>query len=291
METMIGPVPAMLLAAALGGPVPGEMAGWAADGPPARYDAETIFDYIDGHGEVYLAYGLRTCTARRYQGPPGEGGILLDLFEMSSSDDAYGVFTHAREGKPVGVDEESSFGSGTLAFWRGTSFVTIVSERPTERSREAVLALGRAVAAGLGPAHPRPSMVDRLPRTGLDERSVVFLRHPVILSAHLDVGAGNPLGVGPGVPAVLGRYRRSGGDGWTLIVLHRSDHDAEAARRAFAGALLEDGGTTRRGDVWWAAARMPRSGGAAGVAVTRASTRELAESLLGEAIRPAGGER
>jgi hypothetical protein len=79
--------------------------------------------------------------------------------------------------------------------------------------------------------------------------------------------------------------------GWVLIVRHRSEADAEAAHRAFAAAFLDGSGPTRRGKTWWAAARMPLSGGGAGVVVTSASTKALAESLLGEVLGPAGGKR
>jgi hypothetical protein len=289
MRPMIAPVLAMLLAA-LGGAVPGELTGWKADGAPARYDAATIFDYIDGHGEIYLAYGMRSCVARRFKGPPGEGEILVDLFEMGSADDAYGIFTHAREGEPAGVGEESSFGAGTLAFWKGSMFVSITAERSTERSRGAALAFGRAEAARIATQGPRPALVGYLPRNGLDDRSIVYLRHPIILAAHLDVGSGNPLGVGPAAPAALGRYRRAGSTGWTLVVQHRSDPEAEAALEAFSAAILEKGGATRRGEVWWAAGRTPRSEEHR-VVVTRASTKELAQALLEEGLRSHGGER
>lgn len=287
---MVGSVGAALLAAVLAANRPGEVAGWTADGPAARYDAATIFDYIDGHGEIYLAYGMRSCVARRFKGPPGEGEILVDLFEMGSADDAYGIFTHAREGDPAGVGEESSFGAGTLAFWKGSMFVSITAERSTERSRGAVLALGRAEAARIAPKGARPALVGYLPRAGLDERSIVFLRHPIILAAHLDVGSDNPLGVGPAALAALGRYRRAGSTGWTLIVQHRSDPDAEAALEAFSAAILEKGGVTRRGESWWAAGRTPRSEEHR-VVVTRASSKELAVALLEEGLRSHGGER
>ena len=288
---VLGALLSTLLAAALGSGLPEGAAGWKAAGPPDRYDAASIFDYIDGHGEVFLAYGMTSCTARRLSGPPGEGEILVDLFELGSPEDAYGLFTHAREGEPAGVGEESSFGAGTLAFWKGKSFVSITVERPTERSRAAALALGRAEAEGIAPLAGRPALVARLPKAGLDERSVVYLRHPVILAAHLDVGEGNPLGIGPDVPAALGRYRRASGTGWALVVRHRSDAEAGKALRAFAAAFLEKGEPARRGAEWWAAARIPASGGTAGVALAKASTKELAAALVEETGRREGGAR
>ena len=42
--------------------VPTQIQGWTLDGHPTIYDRQTIFDYINGAGEVYLAYGFRKVT-------------------------------------------------------------------------------------------------------------------------------------------------------------------------------------------------------------------------------------
>ena len=67
------------------------VAGWEQQGSPRRFTADNLFEYIDGNAEGYLLYGfvqLRgvTCQAR------GES-ILIDVFEMTDADSAYGVFT------------------------------------------------------------------------------------------------------------------------------------------------------------------------------------------------------
>src|SRR5512139_2940456 len=186
-------------------PLPDEAAGWRAKAPADRYDRRTIFEYIDGHGEVYLAYGMSACDTRRYAGPEGEGDVVVDAFEMASPADAFGVFTHSREGEPVDLGQGASYGYGTLFFWKGRHFVSVYAERESERARGAVMALGRALAASIGETGDPPALALRLPREGLDETSIVYLRHPRILEAHVPVGPDNPLGVGPQAPAVTGR--------------------------------------------------------------------------------------
>lgn len=264
------------LAAGPPGALPAEVDGWRAEEPAARYDAGTIFDYIDGHGEVYLAYGMKACHARRYAGPAGEAGLLLDVFEMGSAADAYGVFTNGREGEPVALGEEGTAGSGTVAFWKGSATVAITAERPTPRARAAALALAKAVAAALPGGGSRPALVEQLPSEGLDPRSVVYLRHPTLLAAHLLLEPPNVVGVGPDAPAVLGRYRR-GGEAWLLVVSHPTPSAAETARDAFARAYLEKGAPTRRADGVHAMAPLDEK---ATAFVVRAATVELARSLL-----------
>jgi hypothetical protein len=278
---------AVMIATALPAPptVPDEAAGWKAADAALRYDERTIFQYIDGHGEVYLAYGMTSCRARRYAGPEGEGDVVVDVFEMDSPADAFGVFSHSREGEPLDVGRGATFGYGTLSFWKGRYYVSVYAESESERARAAVLALGRAVAASIGEAGEPPELVERLPRAGLDEASVVYLRHPRILEAHVPVGPDNPLGVGPGAPAVTGRYRKGGGTADLVVVEYGDAAAAEAAGGAFARAFLDGGKPAHRDDGWCAAAALgPRTR----AFVLRAPSREAALDLLWEATKGGG---
>ena len=278
---------ALMIATAVSGaaPVlPDEVAGWRAKAPAVRYDAQTIFQYIDGHGEVYLAYGMTACHARRYAGPTGEGEVVVDAFEMASPADAYGVFTHSREGEPVDVGQDATFGYGTLSFWKGRLFLSVLAEQESERTRAAVLAIGRAVAEAIREAGERPALVRRLPPAGLDPASVVYLRHPRILEAHVPVGPDDPLGVGPSSPAVAARYRLEGGTADLVLVDYPDADAASSAGRAFAARFLDGDRPAHREDGWCAAAGL---GDRARAYVLRAPSREASLSLLAAATKGA----
>ncbi len=263
-------------------PLPDGAAGWRATGPADRYDRRTIFDYIDGHGEVYLAYGMNACDSRRYAGPEGEGDVVVDAFEMETAAGAYGTFTHSREGEPADVGQGGSFGYGTLLFWKGRYFVSVYAERESAAAREAVIALGRAVAAEVAETGEPPALAARLPRAGLDEPTLVYLTHPRILEAHVPVGPDNPLGVGPQAPAVTGRYRTGGGTADLVLVEYADEAAAGTAAAGFAGRFLDDGRPARGDDGWRAmAAPGPRTR----AFVLRAPSREAALELLAEATK------
>jgi hypothetical protein len=261
--------------------------GWTASAPPTRYDAESIFRYIDGHGEVYRAYGMIACVAQRYSGPDAESDIVVDVFEMPSPADAFGIFTHSREGETVDIGQDGSFGYGSLVFWKGRHFVSVYAEQESPRAREAVMALGRAAAAAVPETGERPALASRLPREGLDPGSPVYLRHPQILNAHVQLGPENVLDLGPDAPAVVGRYRKGGESAELVIAAYPSDERAEEAARTFAARLLEASGPTRHEDGWYASGTLAGSDHARAF-VLRATSRGMAEALLAEAGRKGG---
>ena len=287
-------VPSLVLLTGCGGTVPGgkllpNRAGdWRAVSEVATYDTETIFGYIDGHAEVYLAYGLERCLSRRYGGPDEEPEIVVDLFEMATSDDAFGVFTHDLDGEEAAIGHDGLYRYGWLSFWKGRWFVSIYAEDETDAAKAAVFSLGHAVAASLDADADRPALVGVLPKDGLDRRSVRFLRSEQILRTHLYLGDDPVFGLAPDTGAVLAKVVRDGWSAWVAVVDFPDDGRARESFDLFAGRFLA--GSATSGAVQdpagrWYAARLE---GRRLVAVIGAGSEELAGSLLDEV--EGGGE-
>ncbi|MGD8440516.1 MAG: hypothetical protein PVG53_08260 [Holophagae bacterium] len=253
---------------------PLQVGGWSAADGPETYDTETIFQYIDGHAEVYLAYGMERCTSLRYVGPGGDGEIIADLFEVASPADAFGVFSHDRAGEPVAIGNDGVYRHGWLSFWQGPWVGSVYSVDGDDGSKDSVLEIGRALAAALPAGGETPALVDRLPTDAVDPQSVCFLRSPQILNAHVFVGSDNPFALGPDVEAVAGRL--SDGDGRSSIVLVRypseqAAADVEARLRETASDDRPEMLVGRRGDLLAAAVG----------AVDEARARSLLDVTLG----------
>jgi hypothetical protein len=264
--------------------LPDSVAGWVAEDEGTTYDTESIYSYIDGHAEVYLAYDMRRCLARRYLGPGTEAGISVDVFEMSTPADAFGVFTHDRDGDPVAIGTDGLFRYGWLSFWKGPFFVSVYAEEDSEASRAAVLQLGGAVAEAIQSAGERPSIVQALPRPGLDQASVRFLHSHQILNSHLWLSDDDVFQLAADTPAALGRYRRDGESAYLLVVDYPDDRRLETARRAFADAFLNGSGEAEpvvRGDDGWFAVDEADS---RLFGVLAASSPDAAAALLQDAI-------
>jgi len=269
--------------------LPAEALGWRAADRGELYDKESIFSYIDGHAEVYLAYGMTGCLARRYTGPQGEADITLDVFEMASPADAYGVFTYDRDGEEVDIGHDGLYRYGWLSFWKGQYFVSVTAEAETPASRAAVLELGRAAAALIDGDGALPPIVGELPPGGLDASSVRFLHSQQILDTHLYLGEGEVLGLAPDTPVALARYLRDGRSAHLLLVDYPDQGRAERAAAAIAGRLLAGpagGGPAIGQDGRWHGVQQR---GARLVVVIGAANEELAAALLSDAGAPNGG--
>ena len=70
------------------------------------YNRDTIYKHINGGAELYLAYGFKEVLVRKYLGP-NNIEMVLDIYDMGNSMDAFGVFSTEREDDEAGVGQDS----------------------------------------------------------------------------------------------------------------------------------------------------------------------------------------
>lgn len=259
--------------------LPSQIEGWRAEPEDRLFDPETIFEYINGGGELYKAYNMRRCLSRSYTNPDGPT-IVLDIFDMGSSGDAFGVFTHEQEGEPLEVGQGGLYRSGWLRFWKGRFFVSIYSEMETAAAEKAVRELATAVALLITDQGPKPRVVSRLPVEGLRPRSVRYLHHQTVLNYHFYLADENILNLGPRTDAVLASYQLGQETAYLLLVVYPDAAKAEKALQGFIRHYLpeaESTGLALLENGKWSAARIE---GKLLMIVLDSDSRRLAKGLL-----------
>jgi Family of unknown function (DUF6599) len=232
--------------------LPESVGGWSRAGAPRRIDAAGIFEYMDGAGELYLAYRFDHLDVVEYASPT-QGEILLELYWMRTSDDAYGLLSGDWGGEPVVlVDSQhvapprALYGAGLLRLWSDDLYVRVMAARESDTSRGAVLALGKAIVAGRPESAP-PRLASSLPRNvaGMPLRadSVCFLRSHLVLNSVYFVSQRDILNLGTNVDAVIARYGKA-----RLFLAHYPDKPAaRAALERFRAAYLPEAASAESG--------------------------------------------
>jgi hypothetical protein len=246
-----------------------------------KYTSKTLFDYIDGAAELYLAYGFQGVTVRKFEKsshPP----ITVELYEMDSSEDAYGLFSFERQDEAVGIGQGSEFGGGLLRFWKGKHFVSIYADGEGAEVESAVLAMGRTTADLIRETGPEPKLVDYVPGKdlGLVDRSVRYLKSHVLLNQRFFIAHQNILNLSRRTEAVLAQYTQGKQKTHLLLVRYPSVKEAREAYQSFMAAYLPDDGgkdLLKTEDQKWT---LTRQKGAFVIVVFGAPTAAEAEALL-----------
>jgi hypothetical protein len=219
--------------------VPAQIDGWKSDGKDGIYDRKTLYDYIDGSAEVYLAFDFRQAFARRFV-KQGQPGITLDFFDMGSSQDAYGIFTFEREGKSIGIGQDSEYASGFLRFWKGRYFVSILADRETTVVRKAVMDLGKAIAKSIPDEGKRPEILSLLPRKDLIETSIRFFHQASGLNYHYFIADKNVLNLSRETDVLLARYKEGQCKTQLIVIRYPDVQSAQSALESFRKSVIPD---------------------------------------------------
>jgi hypothetical protein len=74
---------------------------------PQTYDADTVFDYMNGGAELYLKHGFKTLKV--WTGKTGDAEVTVELYLLDSVENSRALFEQMKSGAAVvGVGETSA---------------------------------------------------------------------------------------------------------------------------------------------------------------------------------------
>lgn len=191
---------------------------WTRPDSLQMIDSTNIFEYMNGAGELYLGYRFQHLEVYEYTSDHSNS-ILIELYFMETSDDAFGLLSLDWGGEPVFFDPSAEnkakhaiapesralYGGGLLRICSDNIYVRIMAYQETSESKAAVLALGRAITTNRTNT-PEPALLNILPaaissdwtlrndrigyfRSHLVLNSLYYLSHQNILNFDLSTEA------------------------------------------------------------------------------------------------------
>jgi hypothetical protein len=149
--------------------------GLTALGIPEFFDADTLYEKINGKAELYLPAGFQSLECRRFgKADSPEGGFEVFLYDMGSPRAAYSVFSvQQREGAEAQDFVRFAYlAENALFFCHGRYYMEIIGAEATPSLREDLRTMARQFAADT-PAEPAD-----LPETELLPRAHRVGGHP-----------------------------------------------------------------------------------------------------------------
>jgi hypothetical protein len=138
------------LKAAAGPTLPGAaLAGATSRTQPATYDTKTIFDYIDGAAEGYIARGFQQCIAATFafaqpSGPAVE--VIAEVYRFSAEPGARQQLESERssEATPIAAVPGAVGDATTLMAQRGPDYLKLTAMGDEPAARELLARLAAA---------------------------------------------------------------------------------------------------------------------------------------------------
>jgi len=212
-----------------GSALPGRDAvpGWTLAGDLQVFDAQNLYSLVNGQADSFYAYGFEQVAVQTYA-DAGGATLRVEVWQMGTPADAYGLFTTVRTGEAVSVGSGGDGDPGRrLDFWQDRYLVRLFAVLPLDAP--VLTAFAEQIAGVLPSGGERPSLVARLPQEGLVDRSDLFFHQEISIQDNLWLGGQNLLALGPETNAVLARYKVAGEGVWLLVVEYADPGAASAA--------------------------------------------------------------
>ncbi len=131
-------------------PASGAVAGWEKTGDARTFDAKSLYQYIDGDAEQYIAAGVVTTSTADYK-YQGQLEAAVDVHTMSGADGARKIFEtgQSKDSKTVQLGDAGIAYAQSVIFRKGPYLVRIVAYESTPDAPQALLALAHGVEAKL----------------------------------------------------------------------------------------------------------------------------------------------
>ncbi len=263
--------------------LPQVIEGWNVEAEPRFFSGREIFSYMDGAGEVYLAYHYTALLVQRYL-RAGQEEILVEIFDMGTPESAFGISTYMRgRGPAIRIGQDGEYKSGLITFWRGRYYVCVRVEKENPGAARAVRKIGRVLADAIGTDGTRPGLLRCLPEGAYRPESLRYFFRDEILRAHITLPRDDLFQLTDSTEGLLVRMR--GDRSKVLVVRYPDTARADSALRSFAGAYVPvaggEGFAERTGGAWVACRRKE----AYVAAVIDAPTEKRAASILASVIR------
>ena len=148
-------------------PPSGSALGWKVVGTPHIYDANSLYDLIDGEADAVKAYAFAGVIDGRYSpNSSTRTSIDFNLYDKSDPLNAYGLFSQDREGaQPLAIGAggcRTSDGTG-LSFWKDRYLVRIASTTRDRKFLDAMVVMAKNIAGRIHGSSQPPALIRSLP--------------------------------------------------------------------------------------------------------------------------------
>jgi len=148
--------------------------GWAMEGKVATYTPETLYRYINGEAELYLPYGFKKASTVRYvkaatpSSGPQENGLVVNIFEMGSPLDAFGIYSNYRSSTlpQMKVGAEGFLDETELMFYQDRYFVQIETSGTLSQDAGLFQSCAETVSGNLPEGREKPRELELLKVAG-----------------------------------------------------------------------------------------------------------------------------
>ena len=153
-----------------------EVVGWRQSGEVQTFKPETLFEYINGGADLYLAYDFQELKVGEYSNEK-KASVTIELYHHKTPALAFGIYSQERlpGANFLDIGTEAYIEANVLNFLAGSYYVKISSFNTGPDDREILTAFAKKISETLGERGTLPSILSSFPEEGKKKNSEKFI--------------------------------------------------------------------------------------------------------------------
>ncbi|MBN2202028.1 hypothetical protein JW777_08760 [bacterium] len=172
-------------------PSPGFEKGWNWDGRPRHFTPQNLYEAINGEADLYIGYGIQEFgTLLYYWGSPSDTFFVVDIYDMGTPLNAFGVYSNLRhpEYRFEDIGDEGFVHDYGMKFYKGRFLVDVKLGDFSEKCRRAALIVARETERRIRSARKRPALLELLPGERQVSHTLRYVRREMLNQGFLPGG-------------------------------------------------------------------------------------------------------
>jgi hypothetical protein len=153
-----------------------EMSGWKQDGKTQVFSPKTLYEYINGAADLYLAYEFQDLQVAEYKGEK-KAGVTVEVYRHKDPTQAFGIYSQERlaNAKFLDIGAQGYHEPNVLNFLTGPYYVKINGFNTGEDDEKVLMPFAKKVEAILGEKTTLPRILSSFPGEGKKKNSEKFI--------------------------------------------------------------------------------------------------------------------
>jgi len=204
-------------------PLPGHA---RAQAPPAFYNPDSLYQYIDGGADIYLLYDFKNLLHQDFKS--GAAELTVDIYQMDNTEDAFGIYSAERSPtyKFISTGVEGYRDKGVLNFIEDHYYTKLSA---SGANADTLLdQFARLLSERIGGMRTLPALLEKLPRENRVPHSEQYMRK-------------DPLGHAFLAPAYVVAYAQGKQESKLVVSVANNAQEAKSRLEQLAKHFKESG--------------------------------------------------
>jgi len=153
-----------------------KLGSWKFSEAPQNYVPGTLYEYINGAAEIYLAYDFKELIVGLYNKEESEPSLSLEIYDMGNEINSFGIYSAERfpESQFISLGNQGYLEEGTLNFIVGKYYIKLLCFDCGEESDKLLKLFSQEVAKKVKFKGQLPPLLKLFPDEGLIQNSEKF---------------------------------------------------------------------------------------------------------------------